>query len=266
MDDALPLPRKGERWALFLDVDGTLVEIATTPRAVCVEPDLLARLERLQRGCEGALALISGRRLADIDDLFQPLVLPAAGLHGWERRREDGTLVEMGEPSEIIAPLRVTLAAYAASRPDILLEDKGSSLALHYRLAPRYGGAVTQLARRLAAADPRLRLIEGRKVVEFQPRGTDKGRAVIAFLSEPPFVGRRPIYAGDDVTDEDGFIAVNRTDGFSIKVKARESRQGPPSAAQYQVPSVAELHRWLDSVADRLSRWEGTAVFDRVLS
>jgi trehalose 6-phosphate phosphatase len=252
MTNPPPLPRPGDRWAVFLDVDGTLVAIAQTPEAVRVEPALLPLLERLAGANDGALALVSGRSLASIDALFTPLRPPAAGLHGWERRRGDGTLAPSGEPTAILAPLRPALAAFAAARPGLRVEDKGGSLALHYRLAPHYAAAVCHRARDIAAAEPRLRLIEGRKVVEFVPRGSDKGAAIIAFLAEPPFAGRIPVYVGDDTTDEDGFAAVNRKDGISIKVANPEARGGHGSQARHRLPSVAALHAWLAALAGRL--------------
>jgi trehalose 6-phosphate phosphatase len=258
-----PLPRPSDRWALFLDVDGTLVGIATTPQAARVEPTLPPLLQRLSKGSGGALALVSGRSLASIDALFAPLELPAAGLHGWERRRGDGTLASLGEPTAILAPLRPLLGAFAATRPGLLLEDKGGSLALHYRLGPQYAGAVCQRAREIAAAEPRLRLIEGRKVVEFVPRGSDKGRAISEFLAEPPFAGRLPVYAGDDTTDEDGFVAVDRLGGISIKVANPEARGGQASAACFGLPSVAALHDWLATVAGRLELAENFAQADK---
>ena len=270
MGSSPPLPAPGERWAIFLDVDGTLVAIAATPQAVLVEPSLLARLEQLRHRCGGALAVVSGRALADIDRLLAPLRLPAAGLHGRERRRADGTRLESGGPEAIIAPLRPLLSAYVEARPGLLLEDKGGSLALHYRLAPAYAASVARLARRLAAEEPRLRVIFGRKVAEFQPRGSDKGAAIAAFLAEPPFAGRRPVYAGDDATDEDGFVTVNRLGGLSVKVLNGERRTAS-SVALYQLRSVASLHRWLQRV-DRalapahLPMREGTATLDDAFS
>jgi trehalose 6-phosphate phosphatase len=252
MVDLPPLPGPGDRWAIFLDVDGTLVAIAPTPEAVRVEPGLLALLERLRQANDGALALVSGRGLASIDALFRPLILPAAGLHGWERRRADGTLASLGEPTEILAPLRPRLAQFAATRAGLLFEDKGGSLAVHYRRAPHYGATVCRFARELAAAEPRLRLIEGRKVVELVPRGSDKGEAIAEFLAEPPFAGRIPVYAGDDTTDEDGFVAVNRLGGLSIKVANPEGRGRHGSAARYRLPSIAKLHGWLAALAERL--------------
>ena len=270
MGSSPPLPAPSERWAIFLDIDGTLVAIAETPQAVQVEADLLALLERLRQRCGGALALVSGRALADIDRLLDPLRLAAAGLHGRERRRADGTLVESGGPAAIIAPLRPLLAAYAEARPGLLLEDKRGSLALHYRLAPTYSASVCRLARRIAAEEPLLRVIFGRKVVEFQPRGSDKGAAIAAFLAEPPFAGRRPVYAGDDATDEDGFAMVNRLGGFSIKV-LNGARPAPTSAAQFRLRSVGALRRWLGAI-DRalapapLPTREGTAALDDAFS
>jgi len=258
-----PLPRLGDRWALFLDVDGTLVAIAETPEAVRVEPTLLPLLERLSNASDGALALVSGRSLLGIDTLFRPMLLPAAGLHGWERRRADGTLAPIDKPAAVLAPLRPLLTAFTAPRPGLLLEDKGGSLALHYRLAPRYGAAVCQRAREIAAAEPRLRLIEGRKVVEFVPRGSDKGKAIGEFLAEPPFAGRVPVYAGDDTTDEDGFAAVNRLGGLSIQVANPEARGRHGSAARYRLPSVASLRGWLGAVAERLNPGHTFANSDR---
>lgn len=258
-----PLPQPGDRWAVFLDVDGTLVAIAETPEAVRVEPALRLLLERLAGANDGALALVSGRSLASIDAVFAPLRLPAAGLHGWERRRSDGTLAPAAEPTAILAPLRPVLLAFAAARAGLRVEDKGGSLALHYRLAPQYAAAVCQRAREIAAAEPQLRLIEGRKVVEFVPRGSDKGAAIADFLAEPPFAGRMPVYAGDDTTDEDGFAAVNRLGGLSIKVANPEARGGHATQARHRLPSISALHAWLAALAERLDPGRSFANGDR---
>jgi trehalose 6-phosphate phosphatase len=263
MVNLLPLPQPGDRWALFLDVDGTLVAIAETPETVRVEPALRLLLERLAGANDGALALVSGRSLASIDALFAPLRLPAAGLHGWERRRGDGTLAPAAEPTAILAPLRPLLLAFAAARPGLRVEDKGGSLALHYRLAPHYAAAVCERAREIAAAEPRLRLIEGRKVVELVPRGSDKGAAIADFLAEPPFVGRMPVYAGDDTTDEDGFVAVNRWGGLSIKVANPEARGRHGTQARHRLPSISALHAWLSALAERLAAGQTFANGDR---
>jgi trehalose 6-phosphate phosphatase len=250
-----PLPAAGDRWALFLDVDGTLVAIAPRPQEVRVDPALPLLLGRLRTACGGALALVSGRRLADIDALFAPLRLPAAGVHGWQRRRTDGTLAVADEPIEVLRPLRLELAAWATTRPGLLFEDKGGSLALHYRLAPERGPGLRRLARRLVAHEKQLRMIDGRKVIEVLPVGANKGTAITAFLAEPPFAGRLPVCAGDDATDEDGFRVVNRLGGITVRVADPEQRN-VPSEARYAVPSVGALRRWLAAVAERLGAAE----------
>lgn len=262
-----PLPGARERWALFLDIDGTLLPIAATPWAVQVEPGLLVLLARLQDACGGALALVSGRRLQDIDRLFQPLHWPAAGLHGWERRRADGRLAEAGAPAAALDALRPNLAQYVAARPGLLLEDKGMSIAIHYRQAPRVGPELGRFVHGLAAAAPQLRVMQGKMLFEVMPCGTDKGSAVAQFLAEPPFAGRRPVYAGDDTTDEDGFAVVNRLDGLSIRV-ASQGRQA--STARFRLASPSALRRWLAAVAAQLggeyAPGQGTAGAQRAFS
>ncbi len=244
------MPGRGERWAVFLDLDGTLIAIAATPEMARPAPGLLPMLERLGVATEGALALVSGRPLAGIDALLAPLRLPAAGLHGAERRRADGSIVPDWAPHEALDRVRPLLLEAVAAEPGLRLEDKGGSLALHYRLVPEQGAALRRLAQSIASAEPGLRVIDGRKVMEFQPRGRDKGRAIAAFLAEPPFAGRMPIFAGDDATDEDGFAEVERRGGMSIRIANAEARSAP--AARYRLPSVAALHRWLKGVADAL--------------
>jgi len=254
MAEPPPLPQKEDRWALFLDVDGTLVPIAETPSAVRVGDDLVPLLQSAQAGCYGALALVSGRPLAALDSLFAPLVLPAAALHGQERRRGDGVVLSPPAPKAALAAVRPALADYAAAHAGLILEDKGDSLALHYRLASERGDAVRRLARDLAQDQPLLRLIEGRKVVEFVPLGADKGSAIAAFMAEPPFAGCVPVYAGDDTTDEDGFAEVNRRGGVSIKVASPETDGAAGgTAARYRVASVVDLRDWLRGVTDRFA-------------
>jgi trehalose 6-phosphate phosphatase len=240
MTPAILLPRPLADWAFFLDVDGTLVDIAPTPEDVRVEPALLETLAHLRRRTDGAVALVSGRRIDDIDRLFSPLRLPAAGIHGNERRRADGRLEEAAPPPALTR-LRQAIERFLPDVPGVLFEDKGLAVSLHYRLAPQCEEAVRDFARRaIRDAGPDLKLLEGKMVVEFKPAQGDKGRAILRFLDEPPFAGRRPLFAGDDVTDEDGFAAVNRVGGLSIRI-------GPdrPSAARATLPSVAAFHAWL---------------------
>jgi trehalose 6-phosphate phosphatase len=234
--------------ALFLDVDGTLLEIAPRPELVRVPPVLPALLGTLARQRGGALALVSGRRLDDLDSLFLPWYGAAAGLHGAERRRPDGSLVPRGRNQTDLAAaaaldrLRPRLRQIAQAIPGVWIEDKGTTLALHYRAAPEGGDEIRQeVARLMRESGGRLRLIAGKMVVELQPSHHGKGGAIAAFLAEPPFCGRRPVFLGDDATDEDGFIEVNRRGGVSIRV-------GPPAAttaAAYGLASVPAVLAWL---------------------
>jgi trehalose 6-phosphate phosphatase len=234
--------------ALFLDVDGTLLEIAPRPELVRVPDGLPALIMRLSAAREGALALISGRALAELDRLFQPWQGAAAGLHGLERRRADGIIdcVADGDSAAALDRLRPKLAALAADGTGFILEDKGGTLALHYRAAsqrePEIRAIAEALHREIASV---LRLITGKMVVEFQPRSADKGRAIAAFLAETPFLGRRPVFVGDDTTDEDGFAEIRRRDGIAVRVGPFEGA----TAANYRLPTVEAVLAWLASAA-----------------
>lgn len=236
--------------ALFLDVDGTLIEIAPRPDLVAVPSGLPALIERCARGRQGALALISGRPLAQIDDLLHPWRGAAAGLHGLERRAFDGTLHRLvdTEAATALNRIRPSLAALAQQIPGLLVEDKGATLALHYRATPQSEPAVIAAAASLLPSA--LRLIAGKMVVELQPRTGNKGKAVAAFLEEPPFRGRSPVYVGDDTTDEDAFAEVNRRGGLSIRVGAVRD-----TAAVFSLPSAAAVRDWLaDLPTERTDR------------
>jgi trehalose 6-phosphate phosphatase len=230
--------------ALFLDVDGTLLEIAPHPdlvRVPCRLPILLAALAAAR---DGALALVSGRPLSELDRLFPSWRGAAAGLHGLERRRADGSLVRGADAAAARAldRLRAPLAALARERPGLLFEDKGGTIALHYRDLPQAESEIRARAEALCRmVAPALRLIAGKMVVEFQPRTASKAAAVAAFMAEPPFRGRPPVFLGDDTTDEDGFAEVNRRGGVSVRV-------GPPAAtaARYALASVSAALQWLD--------------------
>jgi trehalose 6-phosphate synthase len=239
-----PPPPLAPDSALFLDVDGTLVGIAPTPEAVRVEASLIEVLDRLHRRIP--IALVSGRRLADIDALFAPLQFPAAGTHGNERRRADGT-IEQYATIHLVDALRQPLEDFVAAHPGARLEDKGVSLALHWRLVPEIEPEALRLAESLARQWPQLRLVRGKMVAELAPSGHDKGAAIAAFLAEPPFAGRRPVFVGDDVTDEDGFATVERLDGVTVLVGER------PSAARWRLSSVEAVHAWLAEAAERLA-------------
>lgn len=233
--------------ALFIDFDGTLVEIAPRPELVRVPAELPARLARLAAQRGGALALVSGRRIAEIDRMLLPWRGAAAGLHGAERRRADGSAAAAASPADrgasaALDRLRPQLQALAARLPGVWLEDKGPTLAVHYRGVPERGGEILDLVAKLHQADGNdLRLIAGKMVVELQPRHCGKDSAIAAFMAEPPFAGRRPVFLGDDVTDEDGFAEIERRGGLSVRV----GEPAAVTAARWRLPSVAAVHRWL---------------------
>ena len=228
--------------ALFLDVDGTLVEIERDPGAVYVPERLSRILADLQRETGGALALVSGRTLAQLDELFAPLRLSAAGLHGLERRNLRTEIVRARPDPAILEAARAQLAAFADRHRGVLLEDKGLTLALHYRNAPAQQDAANAAAEAaVAASQGALVLLRGKMVLELKPPGFDKGQAIAAFMSEPPFAGRRPVFAGDDVTDEAGFEAVNEQGGVTIRI----GNDAAPTAARHGQPDVGAMQRWL---------------------
>lgn len=235
-----------ERDALFLDVDGTLLQIAQHPDAVSVSGDLRAALEALTPLFGGALALVSGRSIDNLDNLFAPLRLPCAGIHGLERRSADGS-VHREHAAALLTPLRGPLASFVSRNPGLLLEDKGQSLALHFRNAPGCAEeAEALLTRLLAEGGAPLELKSGKMVLEVKPGSADKGTAIAAFMQEPPFAGRRPVFIGDDVTDEDGFAFVNAAGGLSVRV----GRPAEATAARHRLPDEAAvlacLRRCLD--------------------
>jgi trehalose 6-phosphate phosphatase len=242
--DASRLRPAPDSQALFLDVDGTLLPIAPHPDDVRVAPELLDLLRGIDHRCGGALALVSGRAIANIDDLFAPLRLPCAGIHGLERRGADGAL-HCRDAAEQLAPLRRRLTDYTAGRAGLLLEDKGQSLALHFRGAPHYAREAEDFLRGLLCDVPSLELTHGKMVLEVKPAGANKGTAIEAFLREPPFAGRQPVFIGDDVTDEDGFGMVNRHGGLSIHVGARGD-----TTANHCLADEAAVHAWLKTWLD----------------
>lgn len=234
-----PTPRRD--WAYFFDIDGTLVDIADTPDAVRVSEELRGRIAALHRASGGAVALISGRSIADIDRLFPGAGIPAAGQHGVERRDPRGAVTRLADPPPSLADVRTRLAAVAAAKPGLMLEDKGLSLALHYRLAPRLAGYVHRTARAmLARLGPAYGIQTGKRIVELKPAGRDKGASVLEFMREEPFRGRTAVFVGDDATDEYGFATVNTLDGHSIKV-------GPGrTVARWRLRDVRAVEAWLE--------------------
>ena len=228
--------------ALFLDVDGTLLELAATPQAVSVSDDLRERLRALAVASGGAVALVSGRAIADLDALFAPLALPAAGLHGFERRCASGSYSRRPLPSAAALEMaRGAMLDFARRHGELLVEDKRFALALHYRNAPQLEGTIVKaMADVSARVSGQLELQRGKMVVELRPSGATKAEAVAAFLAEAPFAGRLAVFIGDDLTDEPAFGLVNRLGGVSAVVSATR-----PSAARARLADVAAVHGWL---------------------
>jgi len=248
---AAPLPRIDlARTAFLLDFDGTLVDIAPHPDAVQVSALLRRMLAALQAASGGALAVISGRTVHDVESRLALPGLVVAGVHGAERRYADGRFVRLDTDADAIAALErelhVALVPLSARFPGVVLESKGIAFALHYRHAPDAESAVLTLADRVARrhAD-HVRLQAGKMVVELKPRGASKGDVVHTLMTERPFMGRNVLFAGDDLTDESAFDAVNALDGWSIKVGAG------PSQARWRVRDPAALRAWLASLVLR---------------
>jgi trehalose 6-phosphate phosphatase len=207
--------------ALFLDFDGTLVDIAEQPDQVEVPSALVPTLRSLNEYLGGAVAVISGRPIAQIDDFLKPLELAAAGVHGAERRSASGELELLStQPLDLVEEAAHSLAARNAG---LLVERKRGSVALHYRQAPQLEALCLTAMREAVQASPGVTLLQGKMVVEAKPSGATKGGAIEDFMRETPFAGRTPLFVGDDITDEVGFASVQRIGGLGVKVGAGAS-------------------------------------------
>ncbi len=228
-------------WAFLIDLDGTLVEIVGHPEHAELTPAGRQALSSLYERAGGAVALISGRSIASIDRIVAPLYPPAAGIHGAERRDAAGRMLRAPPVAEdLIARARWELGRVASAEEGVLLEDKGDALAVHYRGAPDLEVRLRGLVDRLAASSGgALEAQPGKCVIELRPSGHDKGGAARAFMAEPPFTGRRPVFLGDDLTDEDGFRAVQAMGGAAIKVGAGAT------VAEWRLPGPEAVIAWL---------------------
>lgn len=233
------LPKPRADLAFFLDVDGTLLPIAETPSAVSPSHAVCALLDKLRSASGGAVAVISGRPLEELDRLLCEQHFPAAGQHGGERRDAQGMITRAEPHSHSLESLRDVMHQLANADTRLLLEDKGLSLALHYRRAPECGPELRSKLQSVLDAYPQYVLQNGKQVLEVRPSGTSKAHAVEAFMSEAPFLGRVPVFIGDDVTDEDGFASVNRLGGISIKVGDGDS------IAHYRLADSEAVLKWL---------------------
>jgi len=232
-----------EAYALFLDFDGTLVDIVERPDAVTVDPALPEVLLRLQEGLGGALAIVSGRPVAFLDRHFQPHRFDMAGLHGLEQRIAGN--LHLCDPEELPELRRMVgrLQEVVADKAGVLVEDKGCSVALHWRLAPQekeFALATAHAA--VEALGSEYRLQHGKAVAEILPSAAGKGKVIERFMDSAPYKGRRPIFVGDDLTDENGFRTVNALGGLSIRIGAGETiakvRLGTPADLRHS------LSRW----------------------
>ena len=236
------------KYAFFFDVDGTLAEIQSEPDAVTIPSQVRDNLKLLADHCNSAVALVSGRPIAQLDKLAAPLVLPAAGVHGAELRDVAGNLHRVQLAEGVASALQVKLEAAMEEMPSTLLETKGMAFALHYRQAPQFEKQVLALAESAVAEFPELTLQPGKCVVEIKPHGIDKGAAITTFMQHAPFKGRIPVFVGDDLTDEKGFHAVNGLQGISVKVGEGVS------AAHYHLDQVTDVHDWIAKISLQLQQ------------
>ncbi|CCD29098.1 Trehalose-phosphate phosphatase [Candidatus Glomeribacter gigasporarum BEG34] len=244
---SLPDSLSARESAFFLDFDGTLAELAETPNDVRLSARARAVLDGLVQASNGAVAVISGRSIEGLDALLAPLKLPLAGVHGAERRAARGAVFRAAADRAPLGWMHQALEETVRAHPGMLLEHKGAALALHFRAAQGDAQKAEQAALRaverlVAQAADQYTVQRGKRVFEIKPKQADKGRVIAAFLGEPPFAGRIPFFAGDDLTDEAGFEAVNARGGWSVKIGAGET------AARARLASVNALLDWLECI------------------
>ncbi|MDQ0349340.1 trehalose-phosphatase [Ancylobacter vacuolatus] len=242
------LPRPD--WALFLDIDGTLIEHADHPEGVSIPTGLPDLLAQLQVALDGAVALVSGRTIDWMDRRFAPARLAASGQHGAEvRLAPDAPSVPIPLP-RWRRPLEEALSAVLATWPGVFIEHKPLSLAVHFRAVPDFGEAIMDKVMEIGTGiDGGVEFLKGKYVIEVRQAGRNKGTAVAELMNSALFTGRRPVFLGDDVTDEDGFRAVRAAGGLALAVGARPTEQ-----ADYRLASPSEVRRWLTDLPKALER------------
>lgn len=242
------VPPWPENPALFLDLDGTLLEFAPDPASVNVSPRLGEIIAGLPAATGGAVAFISGRTVADLDRLLGAGRFAVAGVHGMERRDATGHLQVMPANTAEMEKMHARLLELAAAYPGTFVEHKRHAIALHYRQAPdAEQDLLDQVESAVSRSRAKLKLLRGNKVLEVKPDVRNKGTAIAAFMHEPPFEGRKPIFIGDDVTDEDGFAVVNQLGGVSVKVDAG------PTSARFRLKDREAVVDWLEELVTRRS-------------
>ena len=227
--------------ALFLDLDGVLAPLVATPDAVVPDARRSSVLRALSLRLNGRVAIVSGRPLSEIDRIAESAVTSASGVHGLERRRADGRLIA-SEPHEAVREAVAAFQAFADDRPGLIVEDKTVAAGLHFRADPGQAEAAEALAQDLADRTG-LKLQPGKLVLELKTPGTDKGTALAAFMTEPPFAGGVPVMVGDDLTDEHGFRAAKALGGFGVLVGAPRE-----TSASHGLTDVAAVLDWLEKV------------------
>jgi trehalose 6-phosphate phosphatase len=236
-------PPPSLEWCLFLDVDGTLVELTDTPSQRFADPEIKTLLREVAERLGGAVALVSGRNIQTLDELFAPLRLPAAGLHGVERRKASGAMQGASFVDSLLDPARAAIQSLVAANPGTLVEDKGRTIAVHFRMAPQFEEVMRQAIIDIAKPlGKNYHIQHGIMMFEIKPRGFSKATAIEAFMHEPPFSGRRPVFIGDDLTDLDGFANVEARGGVSIAV-------GDRVHGQFQLQNVSAVREWLKGIA-----------------
>lgn len=246
MTDEKPgaLPEPAPNWALFLDIDGTLLDIAPTPDAVTVPPDLAPCLQAAANALGGAVALVSGRPVPWIDRVFDPLRLPTAGQHGAELRLTIGAPVREVAAPDDLNPIRRRIESTIKDWPGVVLEPKSFGIGVHFRQSPERASDVRRLLEEIASdAGGRYELLSGKMIIELKPAGPTKGRVVAAFMATPPFAGRVPVFIGDDRTDEDGFKEVLARGGHAVQVGP-----GVSAVASCFATSPTALRCWLKNI------------------
>lgn len=238
---ALPPPPREllDKAALFLDFDGTLVELADTPDAIRVAPGLVPMLASLRGRLEGRIAIVSGRSLDDLKRHVPLHDIAFSGSHGLELQLADGSKLPLSIPLGL-EHVHEAVARFAAAEAGLVVEEKPAGIALHYRLAPQRETAVLAFMSALAAAND-FALQRGKMVVELRPDGANKGDALKAFMTEPEFAGAVPVFVGDDLTDEHAFAAAAALGGAGVLVGPARA-----TAATYRLDSVAAVARWLN--------------------
>jgi trehalose 6-phosphate phosphatase len=235
------------RFAIFTDFDGTLIDLAPTPSEIIVPGDLPALMREAGECLHGALAVISGRPLAELES-YLPDGIAIAGSHGTERRRADGSRIEANADWTATADrLAKRLDPLVQSHPALILELKPAAVGLHFRRAPELAELCVAALTEAVALDPSFEVLEGKMVVEARPRGTSKADAILAFMDEEPFAGRVPVFLGDDATDEDGFRATQAMGGVGVKVGAGDS------VARVRTDSVDSARAVLIGLAQRVA-------------